>query len=49
LGRYLYLHSVRPPRGLAARFAEFALGVEGQRVVEQVGFVPLFEPVRRER
>jgi len=46
LGRYLYLHSVRPPGGLAARFVEFALGAEGQRIVEEVGFVPLFEPAR---
>jgi phosphate transport system substrate-binding protein len=43
LSRYLYLHAVRPPRGLAAGFVDFVLGPVGQRIVEDVGFVPLFE------
>jgi phosphate transport system substrate-binding protein len=43
LTRYLYLHAVRPPRGLAQRFVDFVLGAEGQSLVEEVGFVPLWE------
>jgi len=44
LSRYLYLHAVRPPRGLAGRFVDFALSPHGQRLVADVGFVPLFDP-----
>ena len=43
LSRYLYLHAVRPPRGLAGRFVDFVLSREGQTLVEEVGFVPLWE------
>jgi phosphate transport system substrate-binding protein len=46
LTRYLYLHALRPPRGLARRFVEFVLGGEGQALVEDVGFVPLFDVPR---
>lgn len=42
LSRYLYLHAVRPPTGLAGRFVDFTLSTDGQRLVEDVGFVPLF-------
>lgn len=45
LSRYLYLHAVRPPRGLAQEFVEFVLGSGGQRLVEEVGFVPLWSQV----
>jgi len=45
LARYLYLHARRPPRGLARRFVEFVLGGEGQALVEEVGFVPLWPVV----
>jgi len=44
LSRYLYLHAVRPPRGIARRFVEFVLSGEGQRLVAEVGFVPLWDP-----
>jgi phosphate transport system substrate-binding protein len=44
LGRYLYLHAVRPPVGLAARFVAFVLGDDGQRIVGEAGFVPLWPP-----
>jgi phosphate transport system substrate-binding protein len=44
LSRYLYLHAVRPPRGLARSFVDFVLSHEGQRIVEDVGFVPLWDP-----
>jgi len=43
LGRYLYLHSVHPPRGWARRFVDFTLTSGGQEIVEEVGFVALWE------
>lgn len=43
LARYLYLHTAAPPRGPIARFTEFALGAEGQALVADAGFVPLFD------
>jgi phosphate transport system substrate-binding protein len=43
LGRYLYLHSVHPPGGWARRFVDFAFTSEGQEMVEEVGFVALWE------
>jgi len=44
LARYLYLNTLRPPSGLAKRFVDWTLGPAGQRVVAEVGFVPLWEP-----
>jgi phosphate transport system substrate-binding protein len=43
LARYLYLHSVRRPRGWPRRFVDFVFTDEGQRIVEEVGFVSLWE------
>lgn len=43
LSRYLYLHSVRPPRGWAKSFVDFAFTAEGQRIAAEVGFVGLWE------
>jgi phosphate transport system substrate-binding protein len=43
LARYLYLHSVRRPRGWPRRFIDFVFSDEGQRIVEEVGFVSLWE------
>lgn len=43
LARYLYLHSVRRPRGWPRRFVDFVFSDEGQRIVEEVGFVSLWE------
>jgi len=43
LARYLFLHAVRRPRGWPRRFVDFALSNEGQRMVEDVGFVSLWE------
>jgi len=42
LGRYLFLHAAAAPRGWTKRFIDFALGPEGQRIVDEVGFVPLW-------
>lgn len=43
LARYLFLHSVRRPRGWPRRFVDFVFSNEGQRIVEEVGFVSLWE------
>jgi phosphate transport system substrate-binding protein len=43
LARYLFLHSVRRPRGWPRRFIDFVFSDEGQRIVEEVGFVSLWE------
>lgn len=43
LARYLFLHAVRQPRGWPRRFIDFVFSDEGQRIVEEVGFVSLWE------
>jgi phosphate transport system substrate-binding protein len=43
LARYLFLHAVRRPRGWPRRFVDFVFNDEGQRIVEEVGFVSLWE------
>jgi phosphate transport system substrate-binding protein len=43
LARYLFLHAVRRPRGWSRRFVDFVFSEEGQRIVEEVGFVSLWE------
>jgi phosphate transport system substrate-binding protein len=42
LSRYLYLHTAGPPAGAIKSFVDFAVGPEGQRIVAEVGFVPLW-------
>lgn len=42
LSRYLYFFATRPPTGAAADFVDWCLGPEGQRVVAEVGFIPLW-------
>jgi len=46
LARYLFLHAVRRPRGWPRRFVDFVFSDEGQRIVEEVGFVSLWETQR---
>jgi phosphate transport system substrate-binding protein len=43
LARYLFLHAVRRPRGWPRHFVDFVFSDEGQRIVEEVGFVSLWE------
>lgn len=43
LARYLFLHAVRRPRGWSRRLVDFVFSDEGQRIVEEVGFVSLWE------
>jgi phosphate transport system substrate-binding protein len=45
LARYLYLYTVRPPKGWTRRFVDWVLSSEGQRLVDEVGYVPLFADV----
>lgn len=42
LARYLYLYTARPPTGAVKRFIDWALSPAGQRVVAEVGYVPLW-------
>jgi phosphate transport system substrate-binding protein len=42
LARYLYLYTARPPAGAVKRFIDWALSPAGQRVVAEVGYVPLW-------
>jgi len=42
LARYLFLHAVRRPRGWSREFVDFVFSEEGQRIVEDVGFVSLW-------
>ena len=42
LSRYLYFFASRPPTGAAADFVDWCLGPEGQRLVAEVGFIPLW-------
>ncbi|MEK6649455.1 MAG: phosphate ABC transporter substrate-binding protein [Bacteroidota bacterium] len=43
VSRYLYLYSVRPPEGMQKRFIDWILSPAGQRVVQEVGYVPLYD------
>ncbi len=43
LARYLYLHALRPPRGCARTFVDWALSGEGQALAQDAGYVPLWE------
>jgi len=42
LSRYLSFYTAEPPTGLARRFIDWCLGEHGQRVVAEVGYVPLW-------
>jgi phosphate transport system substrate-binding protein len=48
LTRYLYYYASAPPAGCVRTLVEWCLGPEGQRVVRDVGFIPLWvdEPRR---
>ncbi len=41
LSRYLYMYSNGAPEGVSAAYLEWILGPEGQKLVEDQGFVPL--------
>lgn len=43
LSRYLVFYTTAPPTGLTRRFIDWCLKEEGQRVVAEVGYIPLWE------
>ena len=43
ISRYLYLYTVQPPAGVPKEFIDWVLGEEGQRIVAEVGYIPLFD------
>jgi len=43
LARYLVLYTVETPAGLAKRFIDFCQGADGQAIVAEVGYIPLWE------
>ncbi len=43
LARYLAFYTSAPPTGLARRFIDWCLSAEGQAIVAEVGYVPLWE------
>jgi phosphate transport system substrate-binding protein len=43
LARYLQLYTAAPPRGLVRDFIEWCLGRDGQAIVSEVGYLPLWE------
>lgn len=42
LSRYLAFYTAAPPSGLTKRFIDWCLNEEGQRVVAEVGYIPLW-------
>jgi phosphate transport system substrate-binding protein len=42
LGRYLYFYATKPPEGINKEFLDWCLGADGQAIVADVGFVPLW-------
>jgi phosphate transport system substrate-binding protein len=43
LSRYLAFYTTEPPTGLTRRFIDWCLNKEGQRIVAEVGYIPLWE------
>jgi phosphate transport system substrate-binding protein len=42
LARYLVFYSVAPPEGIVRDFVDWCLGPEGQTIVNEAGFIPLW-------
>ncbi len=40
--RYLHFYTSRLPRGAVKDFIEWVLSPDGQRIIEQSGFIPLW-------
>lgn len=43
ISRYLYLYAAEPPAGAVKEFIDWILSNHGQRVVSDVGYIPLWE------
>lgn len=42
ISRYLYLYTIRRPRGSIKRFVDWALSNAGQKIVQETGYIPLW-------
>jgi phosphate transport system substrate-binding protein len=42
ISRYLYFYTISKPEGITAKFIDWVLSREGQQIVEQVGYIPLW-------
>jgi len=42
LSRYLYLYTIKKTRGEVRKFIDWVISPEGQRIVEDVGYIPLW-------
>ncbi|MGQ9543067.1 MAG: phosphate ABC transporter substrate-binding protein [Candidatus Bathyarchaeia archaeon] len=49
ISRYLYIYTDGAPKGPVREFLKFIVGEEGQRMTEQVEYIPLPENVRQEQ
>lgn len=43
LGRYLHLYTISTPTGVVKEFIDWILNSAGQKIIEQSGFIPLFQ------
>ncbi len=42
ISRYLYLYTIRKPQGIRQEFIDWVLSPEGQMIVKQTGYIPLW-------
>jgi len=43
LSRYLHLYTISTPTGAVKDFIDWIISPAGQKIIEGVGFIPLFE------
>ncbi len=43
VARYLYFYTIKKPNTMVKSFIDWVLGKEGQRVVKEIDYIPLFE------
>ncbi len=41
ISRYLYLYTIRKPRGISQKFIDWVLSTEGQKIVNDIGYISL--------
>ena len=44
ISRYLYLYAAEPPDGHVKEFIDWILSDAGQRIVREIGYIPLWDP-----
>jgi phosphate transport system substrate-binding protein len=42
LSRYLYFYTIEKPQGEVKKFIDWVIGAQGQEIVEEVGYIPLW-------